>query len=77
MFAGLPELRVDGLGEPVARALLATAIAMPLDERVRDRIVAEARGNPRGLLELSRYGSRHRRRSRPAAQVDAAHPVQA
>jgi DNA-binding CsgD family transcriptional regulator len=56
VFAGLPELRVDGLGEADARALLATAVTVPLDERVRDRIVAEARGNPLALLELSRGG---------------------
>ena len=29
-------------------------IAGPLDERVRDRIVAETRGNPLALLELPR-----------------------
>lgn len=54
VFAGLPELRVVGLGEPDARALLATAIHTPLDDRVRDRIIAEARGNPLALLELPR-----------------------
>ena len=37
-----------------ARALLASVITGPLDERVRDRIVAETRGNPLALLELPR-----------------------
>jgi hypothetical protein len=33
---------------------LAAALTGPLDERVRDRIVAETGGNPLALLELSR-----------------------
>jgi DNA-binding CsgD family transcriptional regulator len=51
---GLPELVVEGLGDHEARTLLATAVAGRLDEQVRDRIVAEARGNPLALLELPR-----------------------
>jgi DNA-binding CsgD family transcriptional regulator/tetratricopeptide (TPR) repeat protein len=51
---GLPELPVRGLGDHDARALLDTATPGRLDERVRDRIVAEARGNPLALLELPR-----------------------
>src|SRR3954463_408622 len=50
--AGLPELVVEGLPDEHARALLASALRGPLDERVRDRIVAETRGNPLALLEL-------------------------
>src|SRR4051812_37932514 len=50
--AGLPELVVEGLREDDARTLLASVIQVPLDERVRDRIVAESRGNPLALLEL-------------------------
>ncbi|HWF15560.1 MAG TPA: AAA family ATPase [Acidimicrobiales bacterium] len=53
-LAGLPELRVEGLEEEDARALLATIVPGRLDERVRDRIAAETRGNPLALLELSR-----------------------
>jgi DNA-binding CsgD family transcriptional regulator len=53
-FAGLPELVVGGLGHADARALLGSAIRGPIDERVRDRIVAETRGNPLALLELPR-----------------------
>ena len=51
-FVGLPDLRLDGLGQADARALLARAVLTPLDDMVRDRIVAEARGNPLALLEL-------------------------
>ena len=44
---------VRGLGDGDARALLDAVIMGPLDERVRDRIVAETGGNPRALLELA------------------------
>jgi hypothetical protein len=53
-LAGLPELVVEGLDEADARALLDAVLTGPLDARVRDRIVAEARGNPLALLELPR-----------------------
>jgi DNA-binding CsgD family transcriptional regulator len=53
-FAGLPELMVRGLANGDARALLDSVIVGPVDERVRDRIVAETRGNPLALLELPR-----------------------
>ncbi len=53
-LAGLPELVVEGLPEDDARALLDSALAGPLDARVRDLIVAEAHGNPLALLELPR-----------------------
>jgi DNA-binding CsgD family transcriptional regulator len=53
-LAGLPELPVAGLRDDEARALLGSALPGPLDVRVRDQIVAEARGNPLALLELPR-----------------------
>ncbi len=53
-LAGLPELSLQGLDDDAARALLAWVIAGPLDERVRDRVVTETRGNPLALLELPR-----------------------
>ena len=53
-LAGLPELRLEGLSDADARELLASANIGPLDERVRDRIIAETRGNPLALLELPR-----------------------
>ena len=53
-FEGLPEVAVGGLDDGDAQELLATVVTGPLDERVRDRIVAETRGNPLALLELPR-----------------------
>ena len=53
-LAGLPELAVRGLADGDARTLLDSVIVGPVDERVRDRIVAETRGNPLALLELPR-----------------------
>ncbi len=51
---GLPELAVGGLDDRDAHELLTTVVTGPLDERVRDRIVAETRGNPLALMELPR-----------------------
>jgi hypothetical protein len=53
-LTGLPELSVGGLTDDDARSLLASALPGRLDERVRDQIVAETRGNPLALLELPR-----------------------
>jgi AAA ATPase-like protein len=53
-FDGLSELHVRGLDEDSARTLLTTAVPGPLDDPVRDRIVAETRGNPLALLDLPR-----------------------
>jgi DNA-binding CsgD family transcriptional regulator len=50
----LPELPLRGLRNGDARALLGSAVRFILDERVRDRILAETRGNPLALLELPR-----------------------
>ncbi len=54
-LARLPELLVEGLDRSDAAALLEAAATGPLDERVRDRILAETRGNPLALLELPRW----------------------
>jgi len=51
---GLPLLTIGGLPDDDACALLAWAVDGPVDPRVRDQIVAEARGNPLALLELPR-----------------------
>src|SRR5487761_1027605 len=53
-LTGLPKLTVGRLREGDARALLDSVLTVPLDDRVRDRIVAETRGNPLALLELPR-----------------------
>jgi DNA-binding CsgD family transcriptional regulator len=45
---------VAGVRNGDARALLSSAVRFKLDERVRDRIIAETRGNPLALLELPR-----------------------
>ncbi len=65
-LAGLPELALEGLSDADARALLASVLPGRLDERVRDRVIAESGGNPLALLELPR-GSR--RRSWPAGSA--------
>ena len=51
-LAGLAELEIRGLDDADARALLDSVLPGPVDPRVRDRIVAETRGNPLALLEL-------------------------
>jgi DNA-binding CsgD family transcriptional regulator len=53
-FAGLPELQIGGLDDGDARALLSSVLPGPLNDRVRDMIVEETRGNPLALLELPR-----------------------
>ena len=50
----LPELPVRGLRNGDARALLKSVLRAPLDERVREQLVAETHGNPLALLELPR-----------------------
>ena len=53
-LAGLPELMLAGLADEDARALLSAGTPGGVDVNVRDRIVAETRGNPLALLELPR-----------------------
>ncbi|NRQ31921.1 AAA family ATPase [Nonomuraea sp. NN258] len=53
-FHGLADLEVRGLPEPEAHTLLRSVVPFPLDEQVRDRILAETNGNPLALLELPR-----------------------
>jgi DNA-binding CsgD family transcriptional regulator len=50
----LPDMTLGGLAGGPARALLDQAIRGRLDEGVRERMVAETRGNPLALLELPR-----------------------
>jgi hypothetical protein len=51
---GLADLEVRGLPDQAARTLLQSVVRFRLDERVRDRILAETNGNPLALLELPR-----------------------
>src|SRR2546421_13333 len=53
-LAGLPELVLQRLSDADARELLASSTPGRFDERVRQRIIDEARGNPLALLELPR-----------------------
>ncbi|MEW2355764.1 AAA family ATPase [Spirillospora sp. NPDC029432] len=53
-FHGLVDLNVRGLPEQDAQALLRSVVRFPLDDRIRDRILAETNGNPLALLELPR-----------------------
>jgi hypothetical protein len=53
-LSGLPELQLGGLADADARTLLDSVLIGPLDERVRDQVIAEARGKPQALLELTR-----------------------
>ncbi|MDN5685209.1 MAG: AAA family ATPase [Brachybacterium sp.] len=53
----LPGIAVGGLSDPDARALLTRETSLAaLDERVRDRFLAESRGNPLALIELPKSG---------------------
>src|SRR3954453_15371801 len=53
-LADLPELSLGGLQDEDARALLSSVMPGRLDDRVRDRLVAETRGCPLALVELPR-----------------------
>ena len=53
-LAGLPQLRVTGLDRTDSAVLLDSVVKGPIDPRVRERIIAETRGNPLALLELPR-----------------------
>ncbi len=53
-LTGLPELELRGLANNDAAALLESPASGRLEARVRDRILAEAHGNPLALLELPR-----------------------
>jgi hypothetical protein len=53
-LAGLAELPIPGLPDDDARELLTSTYRGPVDARVLDRVLAEARGNPLALLELPR-----------------------
>lgn len=53
-FQGLEQLTLSGLHDQAARGVLAKVVPFKLDAAVRERIIAEVRGNPLALLELPR-----------------------
>ena len=53
-LSGLPALVVEGLANRDAAALLASVLPVPVDAQVRDRLIAETRGNPLALIEWPR-----------------------
>lgn len=50
-LARFPELLIEGLIDGEAQRLLDSVLHAPLDQRVRDRIVAESGGNPLALID--------------------------
>jgi DNA-binding CsgD family transcriptional regulator/tetratricopeptide (TPR) repeat protein len=52
-WARLPQLEIGGLDDVSAAGLLQAAVPTVLDERVRNRVLAETRGNPLALLQLA------------------------
>ena len=54
VLTGLPELAVRGLSVSDARELMESVTIGGVDPRIRDRVVAETRGNPLALLEIPR-----------------------
>jgi len=53
-LARFPQLPVGPLGSRDALALLESALTMPLDQLVLERLVAETAGNPLAIVELPR-----------------------
>jgi DNA-binding CsgD family transcriptional regulator len=51
---GLPRIHLGGLGDLDAGKLYDSVVVGPVDAAVRERIIAETRGNPLALLELPR-----------------------
>jgi DNA-binding CsgD family transcriptional regulator len=54
VFEGVPELVLSGLTTAESRRVLGTVLVGRVDETVRERILAEAHGNPLALFELPR-----------------------
>ncbi|MFD3406577.1 ATP-binding protein [Kribbella sp. NPDC058693] len=54
LLDGVPEFAIGGLNDADARTLLNAVLSGPIDQQVRDQIVADAHGNPLALLELPR-----------------------
>lgn len=54
ILAGLPDIAVAGLSDGDARELLESVMVGGIDPGIRDRVVAETRGNPLAILEIPR-----------------------
>ena len=52
LFAGIGSVTLSGLTDADAGTLLESVVRTPIDEVVRQRVIAEARGNPLALVEL-------------------------
>ena len=63
-LSGLPTMALGGLRDADARDLLASVVRWPIDDRVRDQILAEAGGIPGRCLACCK---RYRQLSSPAA----------
>ena len=53
-LADLPTIEVEGLASADSRRLLASVVHDRIDPQVENRVIAETRGNPLALIELSR-----------------------
>jgi hypothetical protein len=53
-LGGVPEMHLDGLSAADARTILDSVLLGHRDDMVRERLLAEARGNPLALTELPR-----------------------
>ncbi|MEU0941342.1 AAA family ATPase [Streptomyces canus] len=53
VFGALPALRLEGLAQAEARALLTDGVSGHLDQTVAERLVTGTAGNPLALLELA------------------------
>jgi DNA-binding CsgD family transcriptional regulator len=54
LFEGLPSMTLGGLTRAASELLLEATLGTPVDEGVRTRLLAEARGNPLALREFGR-----------------------
>ena len=75
VFARLPELDVGGLADEDARLLLTSAVTGPVDEQVRDRIVAERAANRRAAAAVSRIDARRSSRADTASPRSCRSPI--
>ena len=53
LLAGIPQMQVSGLADREARAMLRSAVDVPIAASVADRITAESNGSPLAIAELA------------------------